>query len=327
MQDLDHLRQRLTPEQRRVLNLLWAEFRDRNRWLPREELHAETGEAPARAAVQGLGEAILRPGREDAAEDYRLTFLGVLLADEGPESEALLVRYLEYVRDRVRAEPGLEWVGSPEVEAALQLTRERSRHLRQLIRLSHWWGGGSGFGQREWTVGVPLDVDELPEHELAAYVRQHVLAHFLPGAAGQGLTIVPLAPPAPPRPPFWFLPDATLAERLAADWHEAQDVCQVRGWKSCVLLCGGILEATLRAALAAGDAASAAGAGAHPLAGLAPEAVRRGLLPEPLQLTPAVAQYRDLIAGRGQTVGHADADAALAAVRTCLRQLAARAAR
>lgn len=323
MADLDRLRQRLTPEQRRVLNLLWAEFRDRNRWLPREELHAETGEVPARAAVQALGEAILRPGREDTTEDYRLTFLGVLLADQGAESEALLVRYLEYVRDRVRADPRLEWVGSRDVEAALQLTPERSRQLRQLIRLSHWWGGGSGFGQREWTVGVPLDLEELPEHDLRAYVRQHVLAHFLPAAAGQGLTVLPLAPAAAPRPPFGFLPDAALAERLAADWHEAQDVYQVRGWKSSVLLCGAILEATLQAMLCRrGDAVRSRAATLPTLAQAARDA---GLLQEALPMPRTLERYAALLGPPPLTpVTRDDAEAALQAVRICLRSLTRR---
>jgi hypothetical protein len=321
MQDLNRLRRRLTPEQRRELNALWAEFRDRNRWLSRQQLHAATGEAPARAALQALGEAVLRPGREDATEDYRLTFLGVLLADEGAESEALLIRYLEYVRDRVRADPGLEWVGSREVEAALQLTPERSRHLRQLIRLSHWWGGGSGFGQREWTVGVPLDLDELPEHDLPAYVRQHVVVHFLPRPSGQGLTVLPLAPAAASRPPFAFLPDAALAERLAADWHEAQDVCQVRGWKSCVLLCGAVLEATLQAVLR--GRGHVLGSEAAPLSALAEAARDAGFLREALPVPGALERYATLL-GSATPLTREDAEAALQAVRACLRGLAAR---
>jgi hypothetical protein len=318
MSDLNSLRDTVTGEQRALLNLLWQEFRDRNRWLPRAEVHARLGEASVRKSVVELGTPILREGQEDGREDYRLTFLGVLLADEGRESEELLVRYLEYVRDRVRADAGLEWVGSREVEAALALAPTRSRHLRQLIRLSHWWGGGSGFGQRDWTVGIPLDVDDLPEHDVQGYVRRHLLAHFLPAATG-GLTLVPLRPP-PPRPPFGFLPDPRLAVRLAANWREAQDVCQVRAWKSCVLLCGGILQTLLRTA--GGQEAAAPDAG---LAALMRAAVQDGTLPEALTLTPALERYASLWDPRGeQDVTPADAEAALQAVRACLRHLPAR---
>jgi hypothetical protein len=221
----------------------------------------------------------------------------------------------------VRADPRLEWVGSRDVEAALRLTPERSRQLRQLIRLSHWWGGGSGFGQREWTVGVPLDLDDLPEHDVAAYGRQHVVTHFLPAAPGQGLTIRPVAPPAPPRSAFSFLADAALAERLAADWHEAQDVCQVRGWKSCVLLCGGILEATLQRMLCAnGVREPAAG-----LSALIQAARGAGLLQDAPPLPRLVQSYATLLGPACVTpVTREDAEAALQAVRMCLRSLTPR---
>ncbi len=319
MVDLDTLRQRITPEQRAVVNCLWEGFRDHDRWPSRQEVQARTGEAALRAAQAALGEAVLREGSEDGVPDCRLTFLGVLLADQGRESEALLVRYLEYVRDRVRADPGLEWVASPEVEAALRLAPERSRQLRQLIRLSHWWGGGSGFGQREWTVGIPLDVEDLPATDVSAYVRRHVLAHFLPGTPGLGGRL-PLVPAPPPPSPFSFLGDAALARRLAAHWHEAQDVCQVRGWRSCVLLCGGILETTLRAVLEARASRPAAGA---PLPALLQAAREAGLLPPALPASPALEEYAALLSpSSSPPVSRADAEAALQAVRACLHRLA-----
>ena len=126
--------------------------------------------------------------------------------------------------------------------------------MRQLIRLSHWWGGGSAFGEREWTVGVPVDVDELAaEADLRHYVREHVLKHFpiesgSPAPKGQGDASGGA---------FWFVENVALRERLAADWHEAQDVCHVLGWKSCVILCGGILEALLADALERAEAPAA----------------------------------------------------------------------
>jgi hypothetical protein len=208
-------------------------------------------------------------------------------------------------------------VASAEVEQALALSPARSQHLRQLIRLSHWWGGGSGFGQREWTVGVPIDADELPDSELSGYVRRHVLAHFLPGTPGGGLQVLRV-PPARPDVPFDSLADAALARRLAADWHEAQDVYQVRGFKSCVLLAGGVLEATLRAALAQRDAPPSPAAG---LVATLDTAVAAGLLPA-TPLAPLLAGYAALLepASRAE-VTREQADEALRITRACLRHL------
>ncbi len=177
--DLDVLRRRLTPPERAFLDTLWTFYCDHNRWAPARLLHQHVGTTAAQAHLAGLGDGVVQTYREAGKPYYRLTFLGVLLAGQGEESEGLLVRYLEYVRDRYRADPFVEWVGSQEVEAALHLRGEQSRLLQRLIRLSHWWGGGSAFGERDWTVGVPIDVDDLlAEADLSRYVREHVLRHF-----------------------------------------------------------------------------------------------------------------------------------------------------
>jgi hypothetical protein len=259
---------------------------------------------------------------DDGEEYYRLTFLGVLLTDQGEKSEQLLAGYLEYVRKRYEDNPRLEWVGSQEVEAALNLTADRSYLLRQLIRLSHWWGGGSGFGDQEWAVGVPIDVDEIPlGADLRGYIRQHVLTHFRPPMSP--------APPATPRQEFWFIEDPALRRQLATDWREAQDVYQVRGWKSCVILCGGILEAMLLAVLAQ-EGHTPAGPETQPLPALVEAARARGILSAgtPL-LGPAFREFRNLIppglaSGGRLEVTRDEAESALTAVRTCLRQMAAR---
>lgn len=313
--ELDVFRERLTAEQRAILNTTWEHFRERNEWVPCRILHHRFGKAAVQACLGQLGANVISRTEDDGDELYRLTFLGVLLTDQGEEAEQLLAGYLEYVRNRFEQDPRLEWVGSQDVEAALNLTAGRSRLLRQLIRLSHWWGGGSGFGDQEWTVGVPVDVDEIPAGpDLRQYVREHVLTHFRPGP--------PPPQPGKPRGEFWFVKDPDLRRELAQDWHEAQDVYQVQGWKSCLLLCGAILEAILLDALSRQDDACR-----PKLAALVEAATARGILRAGTPyLCPALQGFRDLIQpGRPETkqiqVTKDEAEAALIAVRMCLRQL------
>ena len=336
--DLGVLRGRLTPDQRAILNAVWGHYRDQTRWIPRHLLRERFGAVALSAALDQLGGGVVAECQDDEAECYRLTFLGVLLADQGQESEALLARYLEFVRDRYRSDPRLEWVGSQEVEAALGLDRERSRLLRQLIRLSHWWGGGSGFGGQEWTVGVPIDVDDLPaESDLGGYIRDHVLKHFAPelflGEPG-GLSLrIQAGREERPRGAFWFVQDPALQLQLAMDWHEAQDVRQVRGWKSCVILCGGILEAVLQDALSRHDASAShgpsGGSSRGDLARLIETATTLGILQKgALRLGPALLASRSLThperqVREGIEVTREDAEAALNVVKACLRQVAA----
>jgi hypothetical protein len=322
---MDGLRRRLTAPQRAFLSTLWRFYQDHGQWVPARLVHQHFGKPAAQIHLAELGENLVQSYRENGKEQYRLTFLGVLLTDQGEESERLLVRYLEYVRDLYKADPRVEWVGSAEVENALALTPEQSRHLRQLIRLSHWWGGGSAFRGREWTVGVPIDVDDLlGESDLARYVQKHVLTHFPLESR--------LAGPEPrgeeaPGGPFWFVPDSGLRQRLAADWHEAQDVCHVRGWKSCIVLCGGILEALLGDALR--RAGSTEGRSGQRLAALVERAsAQRLIVPGSLVLPPALQAFQTLIhPGRASRksfeLTRGEAESALEAVRACLRQLGA----
>ena len=319
--ELDLIRKRLTNDQRVILNAIWERFRDQSDWISRRILQQRFGKPAVHACLEQLGDSVVREFQDDGKDCYRLTFLGVLLTDQGEESEQLLARYLEYVRKRSKSDPSLEWVGSQEVEAALGLPSHRSRLLRQLIRLSHWWGGGSGFGDQEWTVGVPVDVDDLPpEPDLRGYIREHVLTHFPPGA--------PSSERGEPRGEFWFVSDPALQRQLRADWHEAQDVYQVRGWKSCVILCGGILEGMLLDALARHGAAPVE-SDRSDLASLVETARGRGILSAgtpPLGF--ALQEFRHLIhPGRAphRKVGvtRDEAETALVAVRMCMRQMAA----
>jgi hypothetical protein len=319
--ELDSLRRRLTENQRAIVNATWNHYRERGEWIPCHVLHQMFGRAAVLACLGQLGANVICGIEDDGEEYYRLTFLGVLLTPQGEESEQLLAGYLEYVRSRYKDDPRLEWVGSEEVEAALNLTADRSRLLRQLIRLSHWWGGGSAFGDREWTVGLPIDVDEIPlGPDLRGYIRQHVLMHFP--------SQVPIPPPVKPRQEFWFIEDTGLQRQLTVDWREAQDVYEVRGWKSCVVLCGGILEAILLAALGRKGQALRE-VGAQDLATLLETARSHGILSSgapPLGLV--LREFRGLIhpglAASGKfEVTREDAEGALMAVRMCIRQASA----
>lgn len=322
--DLDVLRSRLTAPSRRFVGALWAFYRDHNQWVPPRIVHQYFGKAVAQTHVTELGPGLVRTYRDAGKAYYRLTFLGVLLTESGVEAEDLLVRYLEYVRDRYRSDPRVEWVSSHEVEAALRLSTEQSRLLRQLLRLSHWWGGGSAFGGREWTVGVPVDVDDLVgEPDLRRYVREHILRHFPVEARSAGTP----AGPDGSIGAFWFVADPAVRAQLAADWHEAQDVCHVRAWKCCVILCGGILEALLRDALA--RAGAGALGGRPPLPRLAAAAIAQRLVTsETLRLSPTLNTFRSLVGParprRAMTPpGRMEAEGALESVRACLREFGA----
>ncbi len=191
---------------------------------------------------------------------------------------------------------------------------------------------------RRWHVERSLHaMGAATESDLRGYVRDHVLRHFAPElflGEPRALTLRPrTSAHERPRDAFWFVREPALRRQLAMDWHEAQDVCQVRSWKSCVVLCGGILEALLQDALSRSSPPAAPGVPADPdgrsLADLVEAATTLGILgQDALPLGPRLLGFRNLIRPDLQIreslkVTKDDSEAALNAVKACLRQVAA----
>lgn len=325
--ELDVLRERLTADQRAVLNAIWDHYLAHNQWVPRRLLHQRFGKPAALSILEQLGENIICETRDDGKEYYRLTFLGVLLTNPGEESEERLVRYLEYVRDRCKADPTLEWVGSQEVEAALGLTTHRSRLLRQLIRLVI---GGVAAADSETRSGPSA----CRSTWMISFRNQICAAMFgstssrtpprvgLPGtprslAGSSGSSVTP-----------------TCNVRLRRTGARPRTSTRSEGGRVVFILCGGILEAILFDALAR-DASPHRGqtvaseANRRDLADLVEAARDLGILGAGLPaLGQALRDFPRLIhpgfpTGEKVEVTRDEAEAALIAVRMCLRQIAA----
>jgi hypothetical protein len=86
--------------------------------------------------------------------------------------EELIHNYLKYVRKRFYNDPELEQVKCEEIESALHLDKVQSRLLKQLIMIGNYWGGSASMGDN-WSVGLPSDIDEIPE-DIHAYLQEYI---------------------------------------------------------------------------------------------------------------------------------------------------------
>lgn len=124
-----------------------------------------------------------------------------------------------------------------------------SRLLCELIDLTHLWGGTSSLASQEWSAGVPPEIDDFETiTDFHAYLAQRALRDFdpaLPIGEGDRVRYRASKDRSCPDNEFSFIKDAVLREQLRADWQEAQRVFDVQAWKSCLVLCGGILEGML----------------------------------------------------------------------------------
>ncbi len=119
---------------------------------------------------------------------------------------------------------------------------------------SGWLQNGGG-GTIEWSFAPPSDIDAVVER-LVLDARGYVLepapdefdyvGHSLPidGRKRSESFSQRLRQPAP-LGVFDFVANQGLRKMLTQDWQEANRVYTVDGWKSTILLCGGVLEGLL----------------------------------------------------------------------------------
>lgn len=180
MKTVDELRHACTEQQRDVLTAIWRYYLDKAKWPPRRVVHAQCGgKAIVRSACQRLGGSIVFDNRDQGAEIYQVTLLGVFLSDIGDEAERLLIRYFGWLRAATLEDPEMMQVDGKSVQAALGLSAEETRTLGELIMLGHIWGGVAGGGSAGWTAGVPHDVEDIPE-DVTSYVPRRVSADYDP---------------------------------------------------------------------------------------------------------------------------------------------------
>ncbi len=246
---LADLRKRLTEDQRRVLNAVWEYYRDHNKWISARLLHHQMRKEFVLATIAPLGgTVILKNFEAPGKEYYELTILGVLLSDYGFDAEELLVRYFDYIRSQFMQNPEIEKVIGDEVGQALQLTQEQTKFLSQLIGLGRLWWGHASFGEK-WECGVPEDIDDLPDiRDLHKYVQEKVIKPYDPKKPiepNERLQYSVSKEPKQQKTEFGFVQDPLLRDQLTSDWGEVERVRGAKAWKSCVILCGGILEGML----------------------------------------------------------------------------------
>lgn len=242
------LRKKLTKDQREVINAVWKYYREHQEWIPTRILHHDMKKEFVLSTIEPLGGSIIFKTQVGAKECYELTLLGVLLSDHGSDGVKLLVGYLDYIRNQYLKNAMVEKVTAEEAQQSLQLIDEQVELLGRLIVLGCFYGGSASPGKK-WECGVPKDIDDLPAiRDLHEYVQNRALRDYDPKEPIEPNDRLRYSLSKGPRQQgteFEFIQDPRLQDQLANDWDEAQRVHGVKAWKSCVILCGGILEGML----------------------------------------------------------------------------------
>lgn len=219
--------------------------------MPVRALHKLHGTKSAiRPSLERLGGSIVFESDEGPQAKYGLTFLGILLTDEGPILVQSLNDYLTLAYEKAIAEPLRTSVHSKEVAEALQLAPVHLAELGILLQSSPFTSGGS-YGRDEWNLGLPADIEDIPadagEHigrrAMTQYDQASPVSHLARHTYLQNKRL----DDEPSE--FWFVTNDQMRPLLESDWVEVRSAYGSQAWKAAVLLSGGIIEGLLLDAL------------------------------------------------------------------------------
>lgn len=180
---LDQLRARASDDARAILDRIWDYYCEQRAGMPAMELWPRFhGKGSVREALTPLGQTVVRLDWENGKECYRVPLLGVLVSNRGLEAEGLLLRYLEYVRERYyKGEVGP--ITSEQLEKERGFSFEQSRFLSKLLNGSVFSGAASVPNNiaEPWCVEMPTVIaDAPPSGDLRGFFCDQAMRTFTP---------------------------------------------------------------------------------------------------------------------------------------------------
>jgi hypothetical protein len=241
---LDDIRNKMSEFQVTCLNHILEHYKSNGQWLKTKVLHRILGKTAVISALSSLGGKVVYVSQDT----YCLTPLGMLLTQEGNGLEEHLIKFVQYIKERFMEDPEIETISGVEIETYLRIEPSRLNVLKIFVfeRMNFISGGSRG---EEWSINVPYNVDDLQEkNDLRTYVMQVITNDYdplFPITEIERLQYILGSQLIKVDNEFDFIENELLKEQLSQDWIEAQLVAKHEAWKSCIILCGGILEGLL----------------------------------------------------------------------------------
>lgn len=265
---LDDLRKSCTEIQRRILDGAWDYLVKNDRPIPARVFYARFDRDEADAAMRGLGGHVIIQGYWEGIAGFQPTLLGALLSSGGAELERILEKCFRFVRRKYEEMPDVQSIPNQELKQDGGFSDAELEHLRILLsQLSHSLVVRSaGHKGSPWTLLVYDEVDKLRKvSDWAAYIHSEVTKNFDSSfPVGEAERVALMAPsgnvlnldyasttsgpsliPGSDPLSFAFVSDDALRVVLESDWLEANRALSVEAWKSCIILCGGMVEGML----------------------------------------------------------------------------------
>lgn len=158
-ENFDALRNRISSEERDILNVVYKFWIENNEWIPKNILHHKIRNPKLDEMIKGLNGSIIFESWDNNEKRYELTLLGAYISDYQSEIEDTLVKYVKFIHDIYDVEPAVKQIKSRAIQKKYNLTDEQIICMGRLIRLSYFLNGGFG-GDLEWESCMPDNVHE-----------------------------------------------------------------------------------------------------------------------------------------------------------------------
>jgi hypothetical protein len=159
--NLNDLVQKITDEQRELLDEIWNYYVGNDSWIPAVALYKTHGKDSVLSNIKPLGGSIVYLSRNAGERDrFVVTFLGSLLTTKGSVLALMFLQYLNYIKERLELNYELKEIDGAQVRERLQFSPSDSKLFVKALSFSPFVNGGS-FGTITWTAKLPHDVDDL----------------------------------------------------------------------------------------------------------------------------------------------------------------------
>src|SRR5258706_5668292 len=269
---LGELREQISERQRDIVNDVWAHIKLTLIGLPERPLLERFGKQILSEETRKLSGTIIYSGQEENKLRYNLGLVGIFLTSSGPALETLIQKYLLVIRGAYEKNREIETFTSSDLKNwSPDLTPSELTELRLILARAYGSFASrlGGWNEKEFFVSVENEVIELKNVEnWTGYVHPGVMKRYdrnlpvseldrstysLESQSGglfdvltKGFNRSDSHEENDQKIDVAFMADdLQLQIILEQDWHEAHGLMRVKAWKSCVLLCGGIIEGLL----------------------------------------------------------------------------------
>jgi hypothetical protein len=246
----DKLKDLLSDDTKSIINEIWEEYIksemfDR-KWILTSKLIFKFGKEIFIASLGSLNTSILKEYSDNGRRRCYLTFLGMLLTSEGKQTIDLFIKYLSFIQKNLRDDSGFNKIKSENVYKELGLTNKQQQIFTRFLWASRFTDGGGGGGT-SWEFGIPAYMENnlILEDNLREFFFRYVFEYSeekLPSLLDLRESKYRKKKE---KSAFSFIADKKLRNLIEKDWEEINAIFNVNAWKSCVLLCGSILEGIL----------------------------------------------------------------------------------